>query len=132
MLPPPRDSHAVLMLQRGVVYFAAGVHTARAGPLKLNWYSAFLAQASQLRLHAVTPLSPSTPVIYRFTPQRPLLTRAGTLISIHYFEVNFPAEEAGGGWFHYFPDIPVVPTVCLAISALINLYGNRVGMMPLE
>lgn len=56
----------------------------------------------------------------------------GTLISIHYFEVNFPAEEAGGGWFHYFPDIPVVPTVCLAISALINLYGNRVGMMPLE
>ncbi|CAM9745871.1 unnamed protein product [Pylaiella littoralis] len=56
----------------------------------------------------------------------------GTLISIHYFEVNFPAEEAGGGWFYYFPDVPVVPTVALAVSALINCYGNRVGVMPLE
>lgn len=54
------------------------------------------------------------------------------MLSIHYFEVNFPAEEAGGGWFYYFPDIPVVPTVALAISGLINLYGNRVGVMPLE
>lgn len=69
---------------------------------------------------------------YRYAAQRCNFTRAGTLISIHYFEVNFPAEEAGGGWFYYFPDIPVVPTVCLTISSLINLYGNRVGLMPLE
>lgn len=61
-----------------------------------------------------------------------LTTRAGTLVSIHFFEVNFPAEEAGGGWFFYFPDIPIVPTVSLAISALINFYGNSVGVMPLE
>ncbi|CBJ26889.1 conserved unknown protein [Ectocarpus siliculosus] len=56
----------------------------------------------------------------------------GTLITIHFFEVYFPAEEAGGGWFYFFPDVPVVPTVALALSALINLYGNRVGVMPLE
>lgn len=56
----------------------------------------------------------------------------GALVSIHFFEVNFPAEEAGGGWFHYFPDVPVVPTVSLAISVLINVYGNRVGVMPLN
>lgn len=68
------------------------------------------------------------------TPPLPAGSRSapGTLISIHYFEVNFPAEEAGGGWFYYFPDVPVVPTVALAISGLINLYGNRVGVMPLE
>lgn len=69
-------------------------------------------------------------VVHRTLPQYPTLT--GTLISIHYFEVNFPAEEAGGGWFYYFPDVPVVPTVALAVSALINCYGNRVGVMPLE
>lgn len=57
---------------------------------------------------------------------------AGTLVSIHYFEDNFPALEAGGGWFHHFPDVPIVPAVSLAISALINLYGNRIGLMPLE
>ncbi|CAN0000233.1 unnamed protein product [Hapterophycus canaliculatus] len=61
-----------------------------------------------------------------------LSSGVGTLVSIHYFEVNFPAEEAGGGWFYYFPDVPVVPTVALAVGALINFYGNHVGVMPLE
>eukprot|EP00903_Cladosiphon_okamuranus_P013319 g12414.t1 len=56
----------------------------------------------------------------------------GTLVTIHFFEVYFPAEEAGGGWFYYFPDVPVVPTVALAVGGLINLYGNRVGVMPLD
>lgn len=62
----------------------------------------------------------------------PCAVVAGTLASIHFFEVHFPALEAGGGWFHYFPDIPVVPAVALAVSACINVYGNSIGLMPLE
>lgn len=62
---------------------------------------------------------------------RQLVFRPGTLVTIHYFEVYFPAKEAGGGWFHFFPDVPVVPTVSLAVSAAINFYGNHCGLMPL-
>lgn len=78
------------------------------------------------------PPPPHTHPQYSTFENVPPRNSTGTLISIHYFEVNFPAEEAGGGWFYYFPDVPVVPTIALAVSALINCYGNRVGVMPLE
>ncbi|CAN0001736.1 unnamed protein product [Ascophyllum nodosum] len=55
-----------------------------------------------------------------------------TLVTIHFFAANFPGTEAGGGWFRDFHGLPVVPTVSLAASALINFIGNYVGIMPLD
>jgi hypothetical protein len=61
-----------------------------------------------------------------------IVSGLGTILSIHFFESCFPHLDAGGGYFYHFPDVPVVPVTCLALSAAVNLYGNRAGVMPLS
>jgi hypothetical protein len=52
-----------------------------------------------------------------------------TFLSIHFFEVKFPHLEAGASNFEVFPDVPIVPSVALAASTVLNLYGNRLGII---
>uniref|UniRef100_A0A7S2XVH3 Uncharacterized protein n=1 Tax=Fibrocapsa japonica TaxID=94617 RepID=A0A7S2XVH3_9STRA len=56
----------------------------------------------------------------------------GTVISVYFFEKNFPDHEAGAGWFAEMPFLPIAPTIAVVISVVQNFIGNKAGVMPLK
>jgi len=61
-----------------------------------------------------------------------ILSAAGTVLNLHFFNKHFPGMEAAGGQLPFFPMVPMVPAICICCGLACNLLGNVLGAMPLK
>lgn len=61
-----------------------------------------------------------------------VVSGSATVVVAHFFQRHWPHLQCGGPNFALMPDLPVVPTLCVAAALCMNIAGNSGKVMPVQ